>query len=419
MVMEFTPEQEEAIEWCCTDEPIVGVTGQAGTGKTAIIKEIYRILREQGLRVAVCALAGKAVDRIKEATGIEDAVTIHRLLEFPQPGEIDPDTGEPVKWASYGPKRNADNPLEYDAVLCDEYSMVNWELNNQLLDALPHGVLRAFGDMNQLKPVEKDEDLRDEPSPFSSILKECPSVKLKRIWRNGGVIVENADRILKRQIPQDGGDFFQMIVKPEEVLTTLDAWVMDSFEHGIDFLFKTENQIITPSNKTSIGVAELNRYFLEKEKEKHKTGWYFPPRHKWDKKPWVHLREGLKVIQTKNDYNLKVFNGQTGIITRIDPEFNVTVDFGDRQVLYPPIVTIPDKHGFDMKDYPQANLDLAFVVSTHKSQGSEYQHIIYVMGCEARFTHSIGNFYTGVTRARKTCTVITDEIALVNSITNR
>jgi exodeoxyribonuclease V alpha subunit len=420
MPIEFSAEQEEAIELTCSKEPIVAITGPSGTGKTSIMKSTFALLTEDGARVAVAAPTGKAAKRIEQATGIDRSQTCHRLLEFPRPGEIDPKTGKVQPWAKPFPKRTGANPLEYDALLIDEFSMVNWQINDYLFDAMiPGCYLRAFGDIQQLQPIETDPEYRDKNSPFREILNQCPNIKLKNIWRNSGGIVRQGDRILKGQLPENDDNFYLIQTSSNDVLTTLNAWLGHEFCEGIDYLGSLEHQIITPSNKTSIGVAELNLYFQQKIKNKNPKGWYRAPRNPWDKNSGIEFNIGIKVIQSKNDYNLWVMNGEIGIVTNIDPENNMTVDFGDRSVIYPFVSLVKDQYDFEKKVYPQADLDVAHVITTHRAQGSEYENIIYVMNHEAKYTHRRSNYYTATTRARLTATTICDDVSLVNSVIQR
>ncbi len=144
--------QLAAVERCCDlTQRVVPVTGAAGTGKTTILQNVYRRLYKQGREVVLCAPTGKAAKRITEATGIQ-ACTIHRLLEYPFPGERDQTTGKAL--VSTDPKKDRNNPLNYMVVLCDEYAMVSVEVHRNLLDALPNGaVIRMFGDANKLQPI--------------------------------------------------------------------------------------------------------------------------------------------------------------------------------------------------------------------------------------------------------------------------
>ena len=176
--VELSPKQEEAIDACLDIKSrVVGITGPAGSGKTTILKKTYNELVNAGYRVALTCPTGKAAKRIFELTGIP-AQTIHRLLEYTHPGDPDPKTGQPVGVSM--PRRDRQNPLDFDVVLADEYAMVPQELNRSLLDALPSGgVIRCFGDDNQLATVEEEERYKHIPSPFQKILNKVIDHKYK------------------------------------------------------------------------------------------------------------------------------------------------------------------------------------------------------------------------------------------------
>ena len=229
--MQYDDEQIEAINLCCDlTKRIVAVTGEAGTGKTTIIRAVYNKLityidnnrakfKKDYIEsrdkynfyaedyIVLVAPTGKAAKRIYEATGIP-AMTIHRLLEYPTPGEIDQDTGKALVASS--PKRDKFNPIVQKIVLCDEYAMVNYELHRNLIDALPSGgCIRMFGDCNQLEPIEESKVLQDKPSQFQQILVRFPSVTLTKIHRqeNGSTIIENSHKINKGIMPAQTPDF--------------------------------------------------------------------------------------------------------------------------------------------------------------------------------------------------------------------
>lgn len=414
--MIFIPsaEQRHAIEYGRTRESIFSTTGPAGSGKTVLLEEMHSGMVQQGLRVAVCAPTGKAAKNITERTGIL-GVTAHRLLEFPLPEEIAAaeKNGKPTK-ISREPKRNRFNPLEYDAIFVDEYSMIPWKLHEYLVDAMPDDAfLRPFGDIQQLKPVEPKENQNRE-SPFEYMLRTCPSIHLGKIWRNGDDIISNGIRILKGQRPISNDHFF--LIEENDPLKALEEWVDAHKDIGINYLSDPDCQIITPSNKTPIGVLELNLHFMRKLYQKERSGWFHPPRHRWDKESGVMFRVGIKVVQAKNDYDTGVMNGETGTIIERTPDGDLLIDFGDRVVKYLYERTYLTPEGFERSVYPQADLDLGIVLSTHKMQGGSAKHIIYVMGYEARYAQGRSNLYTGITRTVETCAVITDNHALMNSL---
>ena len=174
--------QTAAINAACNLQVrIVPITGEAGTGKTTLIKDVCDKLRQAGVAVVVATPTGKAAKRVFEATGVT-AMTIHRLLEYPYPGERSPKTGKPM--SSTTPKRDRFNPIEYDVVLCDEYAMVKWEVHNNLLAALPRGgCIRMFGDLAQLPPIEENKLLAAKPSPFTRMIEQFNGYVLDTTFR--------------------------------------------------------------------------------------------------------------------------------------------------------------------------------------------------------------------------------------------
>lgn len=399
--------QDEAIKKCVSIENrIVSVTGQAGTGKTTIMRQVYTAFTDAGHSVALCAPTGKAAKRISEATGIV-ATTIHKLLEYTHPGDPDPKTGK-ILGVSV-PRRDSNNRLSQSVILLDEASMVNEEINRAVLDAVPPGgLVRLFGDANQLPPIEPGEGFSRgprKPSPFERHLKMFPSTILKNIYRQGegSGIVKNGHRIINGMCPSEASDFKISITQkqPEKLID----YVMES---GIDFA-SLDNQIITPTNKSSIGTIALNKTLQELLMQDKLHEARVMPRTSWDAKAGKSLMlvVGDKVIWTKNDYNLEIYNGESGIVTSLDHDL-VTVDFGDRIVAIPPWIEY-EAVGGKMKAYdPRVALDLAYVISTHKSQGSEYHNVVYLMGRSAFMLQGRANYYTGLTRARKHVHVISD-----------
>ena len=408
--------QEEAIAKACnTDHRIVGVTGQAGTGKTTIMRRVYHAFEEAGHAVALCAPTGKAAKRISESTGLH-AITIHKLLEYTHPGDPDPKTGK-ILGVSV-PRRDQFNRLDYSVVLVDEYSMVNEEINRALLDAMPPGgLVRMFGDANQLPPIEPGEGFNRgtrPQSPFERHLKQFPSTVLKNIYRQGegSGIVKNGHRILQGMCPSQTDDVKITVTskQPEKLID----YVMES---GIDFK-SLDNQIITPTNKSAIGTIALNKTIQELLQDGHIQNARVMPRTQWDAKAGktLMLVPGDKVIWLKNDYQLEIYNGETGIVESLDNDL-VTVNFGDRTLAIPPWVEYEDAKG-KVKGYdPRTQLDLAYVITTHKSQGSEYLNGVYIMGNSAFMLQSRANYYTALTRMRKHVHIISDPRSFQAAVT--
>lgn len=424
----------------CTDasKRLVAVTGPAGAGKTYIIRQVYETLLAKGITAALAAPTGKAARRIKEATGIE-AVTIHKLLEYNRPGERDEKTGKPLDHTR--PKRTRENPLNQSVILVDEYAMVNYELHNNLIAALPSGgKLCAFGDISQLPPIEpyeyKNND--DTRTPFQKLLERPDVVTLDKVYRQGegSTILQAADQVRRGHTPRvnvDLGDFYVKFTdKPND---DLKAYVKKMFEEGVDFR-QINNQIITPMKKSWVGTRSLNS-MLRNVLNPRPAQVLQLPRHTWDKDE-LTIGLGDKVVCTANCYDLRGFferyeewqddmkpvsnsfiptpetkmmlNGETGIVTQIYPDGAIDVDFGDR------IVEVPEKYEeynqdkdsvFDVR--PLREIDLAYALTTHKCQGSEFQQVVYVMNKSMYKMLNRQNFYTAMTRARKRAMIFTDQ----------
>jgi exodeoxyribonuclease V alpha subunit len=441
----FDAKQQEAIEICINPiNRIASVTGSAGTGKTTIIQRVSEIFQDEGKSVICCAPTGKAARRIREATGL-NAITIHKLLEFPKPHERDEKTGKPLKQGF--PKRCKEFPISQFVVLCDEYAMVNHELNRQLIDALPPGgLLRCFGDINQLPPIEEYKIKAEgyDLTPFQSHLKIFPSVTLDRIYRQGegsGIFL-NANGIVKGRHPTPKEDF-------KIVYTGAPTLKIEEFIHQYAYKYKTiENQVIVTGNKGWIGTYELNvRVQCVVNPDPPKS--FDPPRHKWHQDKQITLGIGDKVVCTENTYDTRdyferfsefdetghplehsyidppdtcmMLNGEIGIITDVEMLGNevvaVRIDFGDREVQLP--YSIHEKSIHNSGIYQTSHLkqiDLGYVLTTHKCQGSEFNEIIYVLNKSSKWSQGRKNLYTAVTRARKHVTIVTDSSSISYSM---
>ena len=400
--------QLEAIHLCCNlSERVVAVTGAAGTGKTTILQNVYRALYKQGREVVLCAPTGKAAKRIKEATGI-DACTIHRLLEYPHPGERDAKTGNTL--VSTDPKRDRNNPLEQQVVLADEYAMVNTEVHRNLLDALPNGgVIHMFGDANQLQPIETNKRLQALPSPFLNMLNKFTSIRLETIHRqvSDSNIIANGVRIIRGDMPLRKEDFVIKITD-EPVQTVLD-FVQDNLTDGIDY-GTIHNQIISPTKVGWVGTEAMNSA-IQQLVQPATSPYVIIERHTWSKIEEQRIYVGDKIINTVNNYPLELFNGETGIVEKFRDDGGVVINFGDKTVEVPVSLEMMGRHGTYFIN-PQKDLDLAYVITTHKSQGSEYDRVCYVMNRSRSYLLNRKNFYTGISRARTHVTVITDAKSL-------
>jgi exodeoxyribonuclease V alpha subunit len=428
-------EQRQAVEVCCGSSRLAVVTGPAGTGKTTIIRLVSQTLTDNGYRVALAAPTGKAAKRISEATGLA-AMTIHRLLKFSSPGDIDPETGK--RTLVPFPRRHRGNPLEYDVVIIDEYAMVPTGLHRQVIDALSPGAkLRSFGDVNQLPPIENDS-ITVKESPFKYLLRcgDFPTVTLSTIHRHGegSAIVQNGIRILRGSVPVSSPGSFSVKVseRPLADLTTMLYKVREG--HGGDGLFNgVTHQIICPQRVGKLGSMKLNLALVDLYKEDGRR--CVVEASAWDVKKGLPSKTvfqvGQKVINTQNMYDLRptvderydggrlihpmpheeVFNGETGIITDILGE-DITVDLGDRAVCIPAYLEYLDDRGMVRASDARKHLEHAYVVTTHKAQGSEFEGVIYFITSATAFAQCRANFYTGITRARSQVVVMADRMSL-------
>ncbi len=409
----LTEKQRAAVSRMCdVKHRIVAVTGPAGSGKTTIMRFGYQNLVDAGYTVVIAAPTGRAARRIKEATGVP-AVTIHKLLEYTSPREINPKTGKP--YGDTYPRRDKENPLSYDAVIVDEYSMVTQELHRNLVDALKPGArLMAFGDTKQLAPVETKEAMQVLTPSFTRLLTNFDGIVLDAVHRQAADsgIIYNANRLLAGLGPVCKPDFDLIITGPGN--SPVDAVAAQVVAHkGFDGFTK---QVLTPSNKSWIGTHSLSATLQTVLMPNNRKLFKLPRRQYQGKQydPDVYVGVGDKVIINKNWYDLEcsngtsgVFNGEIGVIKEITDLEEVVVDFEDRTAVIPPIVqVVVDKRV--LVGYPQWDLYLAYAITTHKAQGSEYEHIIYVIDKSVSFILNRRNFYTAITRARKKVTLIGD-----------
>src|SRR5262245_22972985 len=259
-ITKLDPRQVEAIDaGLDLKNRIVAVTGAAGTGKTSIMKFLYEQLVAVGHNVVLCAPTGKAAKRIQEATG-HPAMTIHRLLEYSKPGDVDPVTGKALIPGM--PKRGINYPIEQNIVLGDEYAMVNHEVHRNLFDALPRGAcVRVFGDKNRLPPIEPTHLLAQQPSPFTMLMSRHKCIVLEKIHRQGegSGIVAAGSRVIKGWAPLRASDF-EMVVTQHPVDKLKEIIARDK-TLGIVY-DGHENQILTATNVSWIGTRALNTMLL-------------------------------------------------------------------------------------------------------------------------------------------------------------
>lgn len=400
--IKFAQSQKEAITGAFTDG-IEIITGGPGTGKTTIIKAIIDIYENQGMKVLLAAPTGRAAKRMTESTGRE-AKTIHRLLDITAGDNDDEAVVE------------ADEPLDGDVVIIDEASMIDIFLMHNLLKAIRVGTrLIIVGDVDQLPSVGSGNVLKDLIN--SSLIKV---VVLKEIFRQGAesLIITNAHRINNGEMPflnQKNKDFY--FIRNENMDSILNTVVdlanrrLPNFNKEWDK--KKDIQVLSPMKKGTLGVINLNEKLQEilnppsnSKKEKRRGNMVF--------------REGDKVMQTKNNYSIKwtllsngdnvegegIFNGDMGFIQSIsEDEKIVTVIFDDdKKVIY-------DSESID-------ELELAYAITIHKSQGSEFKVVIIPSFMGSPFLMNRNLLYTGITRAKELVTVVGYPKALQYMVSN-
>ncbi len=380
---------------------IAVITGGPGTGKTTIINTIIKIMEEQGKKIALAAPTGRAAKRMSEVTGVE-AKTIHRLLEN-MPGS----DGDRVYFA-----KNEQNKLDCDILIVDEMSMVDILLMHHLLLALPQKArLIMVGDSDQLPAVGAGNVLRDI---IESDSVEC--IKLTEIFRQAkeSMIVVNAHRINKGHMPycnDADNDFFMVNCGDADYLCETIADLCQTRipkAYGVDSI--SQIQVLTPTRKTQIGVQSLNEILQRRLN---------PPKVKGAEKAagGCVFRVGDKVMQNKNNYNLEwtrgnsekgmgVFNGDVGFVTDISYlAKKITVTYDDEKIV---------KYDFDALE----ELELAYAVTVHKSQGSEFDVVIMPMFDTHRLLMTRNLLYTAITRAKKLVILVGKEDILKKFVDN-
>lgn len=378
--VEYDEVQAEAIREAVSSKVMV-LTGGPGTGKTTTTQGIIAALKAMGLRILLAAPTGRAAKRMSEATGME-AKTIHRLLEY-NPKD--------------GYKRNDDNPLEGDALIVDECSMIDLLLMNNLMKAIPAGMrLVLVGDIDQLPSVGAGNVLRDIIDS-----KRIPVIRLTRIFRQAqeSRIVMSAHAINKGVFPDTSNGkntdfFFIQQEDPEQAVDTIVKLVKERLPNA----YKrptSDIQVLTPMQRGVVGAANLNMALQTVlnpgQVSLNRSGYSF--------------RQGDRVMQLRNNYDKEVFNGDLGYIERVDMEDRTLfVCFDGRTVEY------------DVSELDE--LTLAYATTIHKSQGSEYPIVVMPV----LMTHYVmlqrNLIYTGITRAKKICVLVGTKKALSFAIRN-
>ena len=384
MNIALAPDQKKAVREAL-DRKVMVITGGPGTGKTTIIKAIIKIYRKRGRRVQLAAPTGRAAKRMSEATGHE-AKTIHRLLEY-----------SPKLMAF---KRNEEFPLDTDLIVIDEASMVDTSLMHHLLKAVPpHAGLVFVGDVDQLPSVGPGDVLRDIIDSG-----RIPTVKLNEIFRQAGesLVVLNAHRINNGEFPivSPEGDapqdfYFVQLEDPEEVCRMVLNMCKNRIPEKFGFHPVNDIQVLTPMHRGVVGVSNLN---AELQRHLNNSPDELPRGERT-------FRSGDKVMQIRNDYDKDVYNGDIGRIAAINREDQeVTVDYDGRPVVY------------DFTDLDE--IVLAYAVSVHKSQGSEYPAVVIPLLTQHYLMLQRNLLYTAITRGKRLVVIIGTKKALAIAIKN-
>jgi exodeoxyribonuclease V alpha subunit len=383
---ELAATQKEALRQALQSRVLV-ITGGPGVGKTTLLDSILRILRAKKLRCLLCAPTGRAAKRLSEATGLA-AKTIHRLLEF--------------QAASGGFTRNATRPLECDLLVTDEASMIDVPLMHKLIQALPERAhFLIVGDVDQLPSVGPGTALADMIRS-----KAVRVVHLKEIFRQAAssrIVISahsiNAGKMPEISPPGEESDFFFIErEEPESIQSTILQLVRERIPGKLGFDPILNLQLLCPMNRGSLGARTMNALLQDglnprrdDEPMVERFGWQF------------RLRD--KVIQTENNYDKEVFNGDIGQVVRIDPEEReLTIRFEEREVPY------------DFNELDE--LSLAYAITIHKSQGSEFPAVVVPLAMQHYLLLQRNLVYTAITRGRRFVVLVGQRKALAIAVRN-
>lgn len=375
--------QAEAVSAAVRSKVMV-ITGGPGTGKTTIIRAVLEIFGKLSVNIRLAAPTGRAAKQMSEATGFP-ASTIHRMLSF--------------SVQSGGFQKNADNPLDCDILIVDEASMIDTVLMYHLLKAVPKGAtVILVGDVNQLPSVGAGHVLEDIIGSGS-----VPVLRLNEIFRQArqSRIIVNAHRINQGYMPRidaadDGSDFYFIEKEePEAVLELILSLAESRIPKSFGFDSLADIQVLSPMHKGVVGAANLNRELQKR----------LNPGEEGVTQGTATFCRGDKVMQIRNNYDKGVFNGDIGRVCGLDREAReVRVDFDGRRVAY---------------DFTELDeLVLAYAVSVHKSQGSEYPVVIVPVVTQHYILLQRNLIYTAVTRGRQLVVVVGTRKAMAIAIKN-
>lgn len=363
------------------DSKVMVLTGGPGTGKTTTTQGIIAAFNALNLKILLAAPTGRAAKRMTEATGME-AKTIHRLLEY-----------SPMD----GYKRNDENPLEGDALIVDECSMIDILLFYNLMKAIPSNMrLILVGDIDQLPSVGAGNVLRDIIESA-----QIPVVRLTRIFRQAQTsrIVMNAHAINAGRFPNISNgkatDFFFINEEDANIADTIVNLVQNRLSRAYGYAPK-DIQVLTPMQRSDAGAVILNQKLQEA----------LNPTGPSLQRTGTNYRQGDKVMQIRNNYDKSVFNGDIGHISSVDSEDrSLTVSFDGREVEY------------DVTELDE--LTLAYAVTIHKSQGSEFPVVVMPVTMKHFVMLQRNLIYTGITRAKKICVLVGSVRALAFAVRNQ
>jgi exodeoxyribonuclease V alpha subunit len=380
-VLQLASSQKAAITQALQSKVMI-ISGGPGVGKTTVVNSLIKIFQTRQLTIELCAPTGRAAKRLSEVTGLV-AKTIHRCLGF------DPHI--------FGFKHHADFPLPADIIVVDEVSMLDITLMNQLLKAIPEkAALFLIGDIDQLPSVGPGSVLADLMTS-----KQIPTVFLTEIFRQAATsqIIVNAHRVNQGKMPvknsSSSSDFYFIPANtPEEIQTKLIHCVTHRIPQRFKFHPLRDIQVLTPMNRGVVGAYQLNHALQQalnasSEPKIQRFGWTFS--------------KGDKVIQTINNYDKEVFNGDIGFIAKIDlEETTIQINFEERLVDY----------DFNEMD----EIALAYATSIHKSQGSEYKAVVIPIAMQHYRLLARNLLYTGITRGKKLVILIGQYKALAIAV---